>query len=50
MIKRNILKRVNYHLTTIQHDKLRKLAERTGNSVAVHIRLAVDEYLKDKER
>lgn len=45
------MKRVNYHLTDLQADKLRALSKKTGLSVAELIRRAVDEYLeKTKKR
>jgi hypothetical protein len=40
--------RINTHLTEIQLKILRQLAEKTGLSVAEHIRRAIDEYLKTK--
>jgi predicted DNA-binding protein len=49
MIKENQLKRVDYHLTISQHNKLRKLSDETGISVAVYIRMAVDKFLKSKK-
>ena len=38
--------RVNYHLTVDQHDKIKKLSAVTGITVASHIRIAVNNYLK----
>jgi hypothetical protein len=40
-----VMKRVNYHLTSGQVERLRALARETGLSVAEIIRRAVDEYL-----
>jgi predicted DNA-binding protein len=46
---KNELKRYNIHLQINQHDKLEKLAEKTGMPVALHVRLAINKYLKGKE-
>ena len=43
------LERVNYHLTFEQHNALKKLSDETSVSVAAHIRMAVDKYLKGKQ-
>jgi predicted DNA-binding protein len=50
MIKKNVFKRVDYHLTMVQYNRLKELAEKTSVSVAAHIRMAVDKYLNDKGR
>jgi hypothetical protein len=50
MIKGNLLKRYNYHLTILQHKKLEELSQKTGNSVASIIRHAVDDYFKKLDR
>ena len=44
------MKRVNYHLTTSQIEKLREISKDTGLSVAELIRRAVDEYLGKKKK
>jgi predicted DNA-binding protein len=44
------LKRVNYHLTQDQHDRLKRLAESTGITVASHIRQAVNLYLRKVQK
>jgi hypothetical protein len=40
------MKRVNYHLTTSQIAKLKRLSQKTELSIAELIRRAVDEYLE----
>lgn len=50
MLKNNALKRVDYHLTLLQYNKLKKLSEETSISVAGHIRMAVDKYLKSRSK
>ena len=40
------MKRVNYHLTELQIEKLKKLSKQTGLSIAELIRRAIDEYIK----
>jgi hypothetical protein len=42
------MKRVNYHLTEAQIDRLQSLSGETGLTVAEIIRRAVDEYLGKK--
>jgi predicted DNA-binding protein len=49
MIKQKGFKRVDYHLTIPQWEKLKDLSEKTGIAVAGHIRMAVDKYLKSKK-
>ena len=44
------MKRVNYHLTEDEINRLQGLAEKTGLSVAEIIRRSVDEYLDKKEK
>jgi len=39
------MKRVNYHLTEDEIDRLQSFSDKTGLSVAEVIRRAVDEYL-----
>lgn len=43
------MKRVNYHLTEKQIERLEELSERTGLSVAELIRRAIDEYMKKQK-
>lgn len=43
------MERVNFHLTMQQIDRLRKLSEREGLSVAELIRRAVDAYLETRD-
>lgn len=43
--KGNPMKRVNYYLSELQLDKLKKLSTETGISVSEIIRRAVDKYL-----
>jgi len=40
------MKRTNIHLTEQQLQRLRKVAKKTGLTVAELVRRAVDEYLK----
>ncbi len=42
------MRRVNYHLTEGQIERLQRLAQKTGLSVAEIIRRAVDDYLDKK--
>jgi len=44
------MKRVNYHLTDKQIEKLREHSKNTGLSVAEIIRRTIDAYFKKKER
>ena len=44
------MKRVTYHLTEGQINRLQGLAQKTGLSVAEIIRRAVDDYLDKKEK
>ena len=44
------MQRVNHHLSDVQMKNLKKLADKTGLSVAEHIRRAVDAYLKDSKK
>jgi predicted DNA-binding protein len=44
-----MLKRTNIYLSTIQVDKLNKLSESTGLSVAELIRRAIDVFFDKKE-
>lgn len=41
-----MMKKVSYHLPSVVIDKLKRLSEKTGLSVAELIRRAVDAYLK----
>lgn len=43
------MKRVNYYLSDIQIDKLKKLSTETGITVSEIIRRAVDSYLEQKK-
>jgi predicted DNA-binding protein len=43
------MKRINTHLTKQQIEALKKLADKTGLTVAEHIRRAIDEYLEKKK-
>jgi hypothetical protein len=43
------MKRVNYHLTEDEIDRLQSFSAKTGLTVAEIIRRAVDEYLDRKE-
>lgn len=43
------LKRVNYHLTDNQIEKLKELSDDDGRSVAELIRNAVDDYLEKRK-
>jgi len=45
-----MLKRTNIYLSTIQVEKLNKLSESTGLSVAELIRRAIDAFFDKKER
>lgn len=40
----------HFHLTSQELEALRELAEKTGLSVAEHIRRAVDAYLKEIQK
>jgi len=40
------MKRVNFHLTESQLSKLKKLAKKTGLSVAELVRRAIDKFLE----
>ena len=40
------MKRTNMYFTELQFDALTNLSEKTGLSVAEHVRRAVDRYLK----
>lgn len=40
------VKQVNVYLTHAQHEKLRKLKEKTGAPVSELIRRAIEQYLK----
>ena len=42
--------RTNIFLTRVQQKKLRILAKKSGASVAALVRIAIDDYLKKKER
>lgn len=44
------MKRVQYHLTDKQIAALKILAEKSGLSVAEHIRRAVDAYLEKEKK
>ncbi|OGW44150.1 MAG: hypothetical protein A2132_06290 [Nitrospirae bacterium RBG_16_43_11] len=44
------MQRVNHHLSDVQMKNLRKLANKTGLSVAELIRRAIDAYLKDSKK
>jgi len=44
------MQRVNHHLSDVQMKNLRKLADKTGLSVAELIRRAIDAYLKDSKK
>jgi len=44
------MKRVNYHLTEMQIESLRRFSKKTGLSVAELIRRAIDEYLKKRKK
>jgi predicted DNA binding CopG/RHH family protein len=43
------MKRINTHLTKQQIESLKKLADKTGLTVAEHIRRAIDEYLAKQQ-
>lgn len=43
------MKRKNFHLTGQQIERLEYLAQKTGLTVAEHIRRAIDAYLKPHE-
>ena len=43
------MKRVNYHLTEEEIDRLQSLSGKTGLTVAEIIRRAVDEYLDERK-
>jgi predicted DNA-binding protein len=44
------MKRINYHVTERQIERLKALSERTGLSVADLIRRAIDAYLEREEK
>lgn len=44
------LKRIGCHLTEKQIERLKGISNQTGVAYAVHIRFAVDDYLKKIER
>lgn len=44
------MKRVNYHVTDEQRERLKTLAEATGRPVAELVRVAVDAYLDKEEK
>lgn len=50
MKRKSGFRRVDYHLAVDQWERLKRLSEQTSVSVAAHIRLAVDKYLKSKEK
>ena len=44
------MKRATYHLTQVQLEALRSLAEKTGLSMAELIRRAIDAYLEREKK
>lgn len=44
------MKRVNFHLTVVQRERLESLSSETGLSVAELIRRAVDAMLDERQR
>ena len=43
------MKRVNYHLTEKQIERLKELSDRTGLTAAELVRRAIDEYVKKQK-